>query len=157
MKKIILLVIILLIIGAGGKVILDNPIIISNLFAKKPTATINNKTFSLLVAKTDEEKRIGLSKMKSLEENSGMLFPFEKPSYYSFWMKDMKFPIDIIFLRNNTIVTIHKNVQPPKTPEVSPLIYTPTEPADSVLEINAGVSEKYNIKVGDNIKIENLK
>ena len=124
--------------------------------SKTPTATIHNHTFKLELAKTQKEKEIGLSAKKTLEKDFGMLFPFEKPSYYSFWMKSMKFPIDIIFINNDRIVTIYKNVSPPKNPSEGLQTFAPKEPADTVLEINAGLSEKYNFKEGDIVKIEYL-
>ena len=82
-----------------------------------------------------------------------MLFPFEKPGYYSFWMKNMKFPIDIIFIKSGKIVTIHKDVMPPKNLTDALPIYNPKEPADTVLEINAGLSEDYKFKEGDEVKL----
>lgn len=124
--------------------------------SKIPTANINNHTFNLEIAKTPKEKETGLSAKKTLEKNSGMLFPFEKPGYYAFWMKNMKFSIDIIYIRNGRIVTIHKNVKPPINANENPTIYNSSEPADTVLEINAGLAQKYNIKEGDIVKIENL-
>ena len=67
----------------------------------------------------------------------------------------MKLPIDIIYINNDQIVTIQSNVLPPKEEE-SPIVYIPTEPSDKVLEINAGLSEKYGFKKGDVVKIKNL-
>lgn len=127
-----------------------------SFFQKTPKAVINSQTFNLLLAKTDKEKRIGLSEKKSLPENSGMLFVFEKPDYYSFWMKEMQFPIDIIFIKENKIVTIYADLKPPKTQDESLPIYKPAEPADMVLEINSGLAQKYNLKKGDEVKLENL-
>lgn len=125
-------------------------------FSKTPKAVINNQTFNLLLAKTDKEKRIGLSEKKSLPENSGMLFIFEKPDYYSFWMKEMKFSIDIVFINKNRIVTVYHDLKPPQTPEESLPIYKPDEPADMVLEINSGLAQKYNLKKSAEVKLENL-
>lgn len=125
-------------------------------FQKTPKAIINNQAFDLLVAKTSKEKAIGLSEKKSLPENSGMLFIFEKPDYYSFWMKEMQFPIDIIFIKGNKIVIIYASLKPPKTQDESLPIYKPYEPADMVLEINSGLAQKYNLKKGDKVKLENL-
>lgn len=122
--------------------------------SKIPTATINNHSFNLEITKTQQEKEIGLSAKKKLEQNAGMLFLFEKPGSYPFWMKNMKFPIDIIFIRNGRIVTIHKNVKPPKNSNENPPTYNSTEPANTVLEINADLSEKYNFKVGDVVRLE---
>ncbi len=123
--------------------------------AKTPKITINNHTFNLYVAKSSQDKEIGLSKYSNLPQSQGMLFPYGTPSYYSFWMKDMKFPIDIIFIANNRIVAIYQDVHPPKERQ-NLIIYRPEELSDMVLEINAGLSKKYNFKKGDSVKTENL-
>lgn len=123
---------------------------------KTPTATINNHTLNLHLAKTSEDKKIGLSKYKTLPQDFGMIFIFDKPDLYGFWMKDMKFPIDIIFIKNGQIVTIYKNVNPPKNPnDILPAFY-PKQPANMVLEINANLSEKYGFKESNKVKINNL-
>ncbi|MDO8621481.1 MAG: DUF192 domain-containing protein [Candidatus Levybacteria bacterium] len=122
--------------------------------AKTPKITINNHSFNLYIAKSSRDKEIGLAKYSNLPQNQGMLFPFGTASYYSFWMKDMKFPIDIIFIGNNRIVAIYQNLQPPQKDQ-NPAIYRPEKLSDTVLEINAGLSEKYNFKKGDFVKIEN--
>jgi hypothetical protein len=120
---------------------------------KTPQATIDNHIFNLELAKTDKEKEIGLAKYKNIPQNFGMLFPFEKAGYYSFWMKNMKFPIDIIFIRNSKIVTIFRNVPAPKSNNESLSIYKPNELSDTVLEINAGLSEKYKFQKKQVIEI----
>lgn len=123
---------------------------------RNPTVTINKHTFNLYVAKNPKDKKIGLSKYSSIPQNFGMIFLFDKPDFYSFWMKDMKFPIDIIFIGGGKIVTIHKDIKPPASPNENPPIYNSSEPADTVLEINAGLSEKYGFKNGEDVKINNL-
>src|SRR5690606_35019275 len=101
---------------------------------------------------------IGLSGKEKLEENNGMLFVFDKKDYHSFWMKNMKFPIDIIFLDNNTVVDIYKNVPPPKPGEnMAKLpVYRPSKAVNYVLEVPAGTADKAKIKVGDTIDLQNL-
>ncbi len=130
-------------------------ILIKNLPLNKntPSVIINNKTFSVDVAKTDEEKTKGLSVYNKLPLEKGMIFVFDTKGYYVFWMKDMKFPIDIIYIRKNKIVDIFKNVAPPKSQNETLPIIRSSESADMVLEINAGLSEKYNFKIGDSVKI----
>lgn len=145
MKKVLTLVTVLIIIT-----------LIRFISLKTPTANINNHAFKLELAKTQQEKAIGLSKKEMLEKNAGMLFLFEKPDYYSFWMKDMKFPIDIIFIKKYHIVTIHKNVLPPINPNDRLPTFSPKEPADTVLEINAGLSEEYKFKEGDMVMFKNI-
>lgn len=117
-----------------------------------PTAQIRDHKFSLLTAKSNKDKQIGLSKHKKLEDNKGMIFVFDKPGLYPFWMKDMKFPIDIIYINQNKIVTIYKNL-----PKDNLRIYSPTQSADKVLEINANLSKKYGFNVDDTVTFKNLK
>ncbi|MGH7204321.1 MAG: DUF192 domain-containing protein [Candidatus Levyibacteriota bacterium] len=128
------------------------------LYSQKPkqptkTATINHHTFSVILAKTSQEQAKGLGQRASLPPDQGMLFPFGKAEMLHFWMKDMEFPIDIIFIRDNTIVSIAPNAPALKVPESKLPIYSPTQPSDSVLEINAGLSQKYNFKTGDTVTI----
>lgn len=124
-------------------------------FGKNPTITISNQKISLIVAKTVKEKEVGLSEKTSLPQDSGMIFVFDNADQYPFWMKNMKFPIDIIYINQNKIVNIFDNLQPVSKDETPPII-RPDEPADKVLEINAGLSNKYGFKKGDEVKIENL-
>lgn len=156
MKRILLLFGVLLLIAVGTVVVQNFLKTNSPLFGKNPTITINNHIFQLLVAKTPKEKEIGLSQTSILSEDKGMIFPFDKPSYYSFWMKNMKIPIDIIYIQNDEIVTIIKNAKPPSDQNENLIIYNPEKPSDKVLEIRAGLSEEYNFKKGDKVKTENL-
>jgi len=95
---------------------------------------------------SDEDKAKGLSGVPNIKSNEGMLFVFDEPDYHSFWMKDMLFPIDIIwFDENKKVVHIEKNV----SPDTYPRGFTPGFPAQYVLETNAGISEEYNVNLGD--------
>ncbi len=126
----------------------------ASFFGKTATAKIKDTEIKLSVADTPKAQQKGLSGRKSLAEDRGMLFVFKTPDYYSFWMKDMKFPIDIIYLRGDKVVTIYTNVQPPKSATDTSLpVYTSEEPSDKVLEVNAGFSEKQGLKKGDTISI----
>lgn len=131
-------------------------IFLTNNKSQKPAVIIENKTFFLDVAKTDKEKEIGLAKYDKLPENMAMLFIFSYPNYYSFWMKNMKFPIDIIYIKDNKIVDIFTDVPYPKTKNEQLPIYTTKQKANFVLEINANLSKKYNFKIGSSVKINNL-
>lgn len=144
MKKILIVIlgIILLLI------LINFPVTTKDSFVE-----INGKTFYVDVAKTSDQKQKGLSIYKSLPENKGMIFIFSSEDYYPFWMKDMKFPIDIIYIKDNRIVDIFKNVSPPKNQNEELEIVKPQEKANKVLEINANLSDRYNLKKGDLIKI----
>ena len=125
-------------------------------FGKSATVTIQGHVFNVTVAKTPQEKETGLSQKTSLAQDSGMLFPFDTPDFYSFWMKNMKIAIDIIYINKDHVVTVFDNLQPPKSPDENLSIFKPDEPADKVLEINAGLSQKFGIKKGDKVTFQNL-
>lgn len=123
---------------------------------KNTEVLVNDQTFNVSIADSDSEKQIGLSGAEVLGANEGMLFLFDNPDLYSFWMNDMKFPIDIIFINGNRVTTVISNAQAPKNPNETLQIYKPNSESDKVLEINAGLANKYNIKEGTIINIENL-
>lgn len=148
----IIVVVILVILG----VIFVN--IVSNNFQfpftnsqPKSTVTIDGHTFYVRIVKTEKDKEIGLSNTSSLPKNQGMLFVFDKPDYYAFWMRNMKFPIDIIYIANKKIVTIFPNAPALKNANETLSIYKPHQAADIVLEINAGLASQYHFSVGDTV------
>lgn len=100
---------------------------------------------------TPETRAKGLSGRPSLFEDTGMLFVFDKPDKYAFWMKDMNFPIDIIWISGDQrIVFIKKDARP----ELYPEAYAPDMDAMYVLEVPAGFAEKYDLKFGDRVVFE---
>lgn len=117
-------------------------------------ATVKEHTFNVFLALTPEEQQKGLSGRNGLGKDQGMLFIFDKPGDLTFWMKDMKFPIDIIFINGNRIVSIAENAPAPKSPEETLPLYRATGPADKVLEINAGLAKEYDLKPGDTLTFE---
>lgn len=118
------------------------------------TVTIDGHTFMVAVANTTQEKETGLSNRTSLPQDQGMYFPFSTPSFYPFWMKGMEFALDILFIKDNKVVTVFRNL-PPAQGNFPP-VYKPNQPADAVLEINAGLSQTYNINPGDTVKTQGL-
>ena len=74
---------------------------------KSPTpaakVSIDNRTFSVEVATSSAQQQQGLSGRNSLATDKGMLFIFKTPNKYAFWMKDMKFPLDMVFIKDNKI------------------------------------------------------
>ena len=113
---------------------------------------INGKIFEAEIADTALKRAKGLSGRKTLEENKAMLFIFARSSRYSFWMVGMNLPLDIVWISGNKIVDISKNVPSPKIGE-SPAARSPSMAVDKVLEVPAGSAEKFNIKIGDEVKI----
>ena len=115
----------------------------------KSEVILNGKMFVVQVADTDYLLEKGLSGHEPLASNQGMFFIFEKPDKYGFWMKEMKFPIDIIWINSNfEIIHIEKSVRP----DTYPKIFYPSSKALYVLEIPAGQSLKVNLKIGNSVK-----
>jgi uncharacterized protein len=126
----------------------------ANRSSDTATIKINDKTFNVEVADSPEKWQKGLSGRDSLPKDQGMLFLFKTSEYHNFWMKDMKFPIDIIFINNDTVVSIVKDAKPPASNEANLPLYKPEAPIDTVLEINAKLSDEYEIKKGDKVEIK---
>ena len=109
---------------------------------------INDKDIQVHVARSPEEWRQGLSGLSGLGENEGMFFIFNKSNFYYMWMKDMKFPIDIIWIGDDLKILDYKaNVSPASYPET----FVSKQPARYVLEINAGWIKNNNIEIGAKI------
>lgn len=126
---------------------------IDNLLHRSATSTvtINSITFKVELAKTQAELMSGLSGRNSLPKDQGMLFVFEKPSNYSFWMRDMKFPLDIVFIKDNKVVRVFENVPAASAGDKNPPQFGSDVLSDKVLEINAGGIKKNKIKAGDTV------
>jgi len=109
---------------------------------------IGNQVFTVEVANSPASRARGLSGRQGLKDSEGMLFVFEEPVVPSFWMKGMRFPIDIIWIRSDKVVGFEKNA-PPATSINSgqTKIYSPNEPVDRVLEVNAGTVSKFGIRI----------
>ena len=101
------------------------------------------------IADTLIKRTKGLMFRKSLSENEGMLFVFDKEDYHSFWTMNMSFPIDIIWInKEKKVVDIEKNAQPCR---LSCSTYKPKEKAMYVLEVNANFTEKHGIEIGSSL------
>lgn len=97
------------------------------------------------VAATPEARVHGLSGRASLPTGSGMLFVFDNDGEWSFWMKDMKFSLDIIWANSaGRVVTVLPSV----SPDTYPKRFSPSLPARFVLEVPAGFAREHNIYEG---------
>lgn len=141
---IILIVITILVFGATERNSAENIIHDAPLYP----LTIGNTEIFVGIADNDASRAQGLSGRESLQENEGLLFVFEHPDRYGFWMRDMYFAIDMIWIDSGKqIVHIESSVEP----ETFPKVFRPEGDALYVLEVNAGFSEKHDIEVGDHI------
>ena len=116
---------------------------------EKIEVSIYNKniTFNVEVAKTIEERRIGLMYRKKLLNNEGMLFIFPREKIIQLWMKNTYIPLDVIFIsENKVIVDIKKNME-----KLSETIVKSKVKSRYALEFNAGLINKLDIEIGDKV------
>jgi uncharacterized membrane protein (UPF0127 family) len=104
------------------------------------------------IADTPERQQRGLSGRPALPAGRGMLFLYPEPALRGFWMPDMHFDIDILWIREGRIVHVEPDV-PHVASEPLP-VYRPAEPADTVLEVAAGTARRLGWRVGDAVQIE---
>ncbi|MDD3399471.1 MAG: DUF192 domain-containing protein [Candidatus Paceibacterota bacterium] len=121
--------------------------------SEEARACFKDNCFSIEIASTPKERSTGLMFRESLPKNEGMLFVFEKEGSYSFWMKNVIIPLDIIWMdKEGRVAYIAENLQPD-----SGLHYETVNPgqrAKYVLEINGGLAAQIGLTVGDMIEIK---
>ncbi len=113
--------------------------------------------FRVDLAQTPEERNQGLSGRDQLDPGAGMLFIFEQDRPYSFWMKEMRFPLDFLWIDSDcTVADITVDVPPPQpgTELADLLTYRPQVPVRYVLEINAGDVAAQGIAIGDPVAFQ---
>jgi len=111
---------------------------------------VGDKKVLVTISETVEEKYRGLSSRDTLAENEGMIFLHKSVGRYEYVMRDMKFDLDFIFIRDKEVVDIAKNV----SKEYKGLIQGATS-YDKVLEVPAGWVDKNNIELGDELVFGN--
>lgn len=115
---------------------------------------VGTKDYNLYISKTSQQLEKGLARFDEIKDNEGMIFIFDTPGTYSFWMKDMKFNIDIIFLdENKKVVNIFPNVK--FDTYKSPYDYENFKPdyeSKYVIELKEGEIKANGIKVGDMVE-----
>ena len=124
-------------------------------FTKEGELTINKQKIDTLItqldiefAQTEYETQTGLMYRKGMEDHQGMLFIFDEERMHSFYMKNTEFPLDIIFIKaDSTIASFQENAQPFNEAGLSSQV-----PIQYVLEVNAGLAEKWLLEVGDKIE-----
>ncbi|MFH0856299.1 MAG: DUF192 domain-containing protein [bacterium] len=114
---------------------------------------IRDNKINIEIVNTDETRYKGLSGRENLCADCGMLFVFNDLRERYFVMRDMNFPLDIIWIKENRVIKIDKNLSPEGHNPVN--IYSPSEPIDMVLEVNGGFCDRKGIKEGEEIKIRN--
>lgn len=103
------------------------------------------KSIDVEVADDEAQRAQGLMYRRSMKDEQGMLFLFDRPAPQSFWMRNTYIPLDIIYVdENKKIITIHENTTP-----LSEISLPSNGDAQYVLEVNGGWCRRYGVKIGD--------
>ncbi len=113
---------------------------------RRAKISLAGQVFRVEIADSAEEKKLGLGGRKNICSGCGMLFIFSESGRHSFWMKDMEFPLDILWLEKGSIVEMEKNI-----PADSKEIFSPVGYSDQVLELEAGTVDRLGIGKGDEV------
>ena len=117
-----------------------------------PYVELNGEKFTVELAETREKQALGLMFRDSLEENHGMLFIFPDEAPLSFWMKNSRIPLDIMYFdKDLKLVSISANTPPCRVSRCPS--YPSTAPAQYVLELNAGTAAKLGVGIGDRLTL----
>jgi len=122
-------------------------------YAHAKVITESGISINVEVSDTPEKRSLGLGKRDKLLKGWGMLFVFQERIPHHFWMKDMQFPIDIIWIDNLRIIDLAENVPPPENGD-SPEVFKPTRPSNFVLEIEAGGAKALGLKLGQKLRYQ---
>ena len=124
---------------------LDTAAVISQWYTPLIPLTLGGETLQASIADTEPEREQGLSDTPYLPVGVVKLFVFDTAAPWAFWMKDMQYPIDIIWLdEQKTVIHIADNL----APETYPKAFSPSIPARYVIETAAGVTAKIHLQVG---------
>lgn len=124
---------------------------VSAIISQNKTIQISGQSLAVEVADEPAERERGLCCRDSLVSDSGMLFVYDKPGYYSFWMKDTRIPLDIIWVDSaEEIVYIEEYVQPESYPNES---FVSESPAQYIIETNAGWVRANGVAIGDSVQL----
>ncbi len=141
MKKIVVMSALVLLLGACQQ--------------NQHRVTLRGVTFQVELAADDHARAKGLMYRKEMAADAGMLFVFPEAQIRSFWMKNTLIPLDILYFdHRKKIVSISKNTPPCRNTTTRCVNYPSKKPAQYVLEINAGLSDKYGFNTGDELFIE---
>jgi uncharacterized membrane protein (UPF0127 family) len=115
---------------------------------KKELLAMGSQTFTYEIAKTTNQRQDGLSGRPDMAKDHAMIFVFQQQGNYCFWMKEMHFPLDIVWLDSSKhVVHIEQNL----SSDTYPKQYCPNKPALYTIEVNAGVAAKTGVRVGDSV------
>ena len=118
-----------------------------------PSVELGGKTFSVEIAETSQKQALGLMFRENMPTDQGMLFIFPHEAPRSFWMKNTRIPLDIMYFdKDLKLVSISADTPPCKVTRCPS--YPSKAPAQYVLELNAGSAMELGVKLGDRLIVD---
>lgn len=148
-RKVVIIAFIVVLIGGGFYFLKKNYLFFN---AERRTLDIKGRQVKIEIASTEQAREKGLSGRKELCSDCAMLFVFPQKGGYSFWMKDMLFDLDMVWIADNRVARIDENV--PHIGGASNVI-SPGIEIDKVLEFNAGFADRVGLQEGDRLNLKN--
>ncbi len=118
------------------------------------TLTIGNARLDVTLADTYEKREQGLSGKPKMAENEGMLFTFPVSGTWTFWMNDMLFDLDFIYIKDQQVIAVKERIPAPKNNNGTVALIEPKKEFDWMVEVNAGWVENNTIKIGDRVRLQ---
>lgn len=144
-----------LVVARGDLLINQDPVVVEEVRTNPESERVGLKIGKVIVLveirDSPEEMSLGLSYRESLDYESGMAFVYSKPQEVMYWMKDMNFPLDFVWVANGVVVEITDAVPAPTTEDPVPKTVAPSQPVDMVVEVNSGFVQQREIRVGDKV------
>jgi len=120
--------------------------------AAGPSVELKGRHFAIEIAADEQSRARGLMFRDSMPDDHGMLFIFDRPYVQTFWMKNTRIPLDILYFdANYKLVSVQERVPPCRSDPCAQ--YPSTGPAQYVLELNAGMTQKLGAKPGDTLAV----
>lgn len=127
--------------------------------ARLPVVEVGGAAFKVEIADDADERSRGLSGRDPLPDDGGMLFVYQEPVVPGFWMRQMRFSLDFVWIGEGCeVVDLTPNVPAPEpgTSESELTLYRPSAPILYNLEVNAGTAARHGIRVGDEVRFRNV-
>ncbi|MFH1366871.1 MAG: DUF192 domain-containing protein [Patescibacteria group bacterium] len=133
----------------GSEISKEIPFYYQKIMGKTISLEINGAKINAEIAKSQAEKIKGLSNRDELASDRGMIFVYDQEEIPSFWLKETRFPLDIIWIKDDVIVDLTENAPIDAGPNFK--TYSPKTAVTRVLEVNAGFCQKQGIAVGQKV------
>lgn len=125
----------------------------TSCIAQEPYVRIKGEKFTVEIADTSDKQQLGLMFRDSMPRDHGMLFIFPAEAKRSFWMKNMRIPLDILYFDEDLrLVSAARGAKPCRTARCPG--YPSAAPAKYVLELNAGLADEIGLEAGDRMEIK---